>query len=307
MTESDGLALPIDFSANYGAGHRRAVVLGGGGIFFIAWQVAYLRELQRRDVDLGQATVVVGTSAGSVVASLLAADRVGLAEKELAIMARLPAVIAAMAPSGNLTPSQDRAVTLFRQATDSQPDTIRGIGYAALAADAVPAAKLHRSVASMLAQRSWPAQSLMITTVDTYTGERLVVRANSGVPVSRAAAASSSVPGLFSPQPILDRRCMDGGVSGSGTHADLAVGAERVVILSLGAENPAREAMMTIRPNSLPTEAAAVRKAGGEVFVRGPLETNIDTLMSPTSVPAAVAMGQSQAAGDADALRAFWT
>lgn len=306
MTDSDGLALPFDLRAGYGAGHRRALVLGGGGIFFIAWQVSYLRELQRRGVDLGQATVVVGTSASSVVAAMLAGDRLGLASKELAVMAKLPAVIAAMAPSGDLTPSQARAVGLFREATDARPDTVRAIGYAALAADAVPSAKLHRSVASLVTKRTWPAQSLMITTVDAYTGERLVLRANSGVPVSRAAAASSSVPGLFSPQPVLDRRCMDGGVSGSGTHTDLAVGAERVVILSLGAENPVREAMMTIQPNSLPKEADAVRAAGGEVFVRGPLETNIETLMAPTSVPSAIEMGMNQAAGDADALRAFW-
>ncbi|MDQ1245746.1 MAG: hypothetical protein QG597_113 [Actinomycetota bacterium] len=306
MTDSDGLALPIDLDAKYGAGHRRAIVLGGGGIFFIAWQVSYLRELERRGVHLGEATVVVGTSAGSVVAAMLAGDRLGLVSKELAVMAKLPSVIAAMAPSGDLTPSQARAVGLFREATDAHPTTVRAIGYAALAADAVPAAKLHRSVASLVAQRSWPAQSLMITTVDAYTGERLVLRANSGVPVSRAAAASSSVPGLFSPQPVLDRRCMDGGVSGSGTHTDLAVGAERVVILSLGAENPAREAMMTIQPNSLAKESDAVRAAGGEVFIRGPLETDIDTLMSPASVPAAIEMGVNQAAGDADALRAFW-
>ena len=42
--------------------------------------------------------------------------------------------------------------------------------------------------------------------------------------VARAAAASSSVPVIFSPQPLHDRRAMDGGVSGTGIHADLAAG-----------------------------------------------------------------------------------
>ena len=51
--------------------------------------------------------------------------------------------------------------------------------------------------------------------------------------MAHAAAASSSVPGIFSPQPILDRRCMDGGVSGSGINSDVVAGAERVVILAL--------------------------------------------------------------------------
>lgn len=303
---NDGLALPFDLGANYGAGHRRAVVLGGGGLFFIAWQVAYLRELQRRGVDLSAATVIVGTSAGSVVASLLAADRIGLASKELSWMAKMPSVVAALAPASDLTPSQDRALTMFRDATNAEPDTIRRIGHAALAADAPTAAKLHRSVASLLALREWPATALAITTVDTFTAERLVIRSDARVPVARAAAASSSVPGLFTPQPIADRKCMDGGVSGSGTHTDLAVGAERVVILSLSAMSTRAVPMLTIAPDSLSVEAAAVRAAGGQAFVRGPLETDLDVLMSPTSVPDGAAMGIKQASEDADALAAFW-
>ena len=42
--------------------------------------------------------------------------------------------------------------------------------------------------------------------------------------LSRAVAASSAVPGIFAPQAIGDRRCMDGGVSGPGTHLDLLAG-----------------------------------------------------------------------------------
>ena len=38
-------------TAAYGAGHRRAVVLGGGGVVFVAWLTAYLAELARRGVD----------------------------------------------------------------------------------------------------------------------------------------------------------------------------------------------------------------------------------------------------------------
>ena len=39
---ADGLARPVDYAARYGAGADRVLVLGGGGIFFIAWQVGYL-------------------------------------------------------------------------------------------------------------------------------------------------------------------------------------------------------------------------------------------------------------------------
>ena len=71
MPDSDGLARPIDFGATYGAGHRRAVVLGGGGVVFVAWLTAYLAELARRGVDVQQADLVVGTSAGAVLAWLV--------------------------------------------------------------------------------------------------------------------------------------------------------------------------------------------------------------------------------------------
>lgn len=302
----DGLAMPIDFASLRGRGHRRASVFGGGGVFFVAWQISYLRELQRRGVDIGSATKVVGTSAGSVVSALLAGGRLKLASRELALLAKAPGLVGAMAPSGNLKPSQLRAVDLFREATDAEPDTIRSIGYAALAADAFPADKLRLSLSSLLAMRKWPSAALHTVTVDAYTGERVVVHGGAGVPVAAAAAASSSVPGLFSPQPVLDRRCMDGGVSGSGTHCDLVAGAERVVVLALGAENPQPAPTMTIKPGALWREVDELKALGSQVFVRGPLETNIDTLMDPKSVPEAIAMGEDQAASDAEKLTEFW-
>ena len=50
------VALTVDMAARRGAGHRRTVVLGGGGIFFIAWQVAFLNELARQGLVLRDAT-----------------------------------------------------------------------------------------------------------------------------------------------------------------------------------------------------------------------------------------------------------
>ena len=38
----DGLARPRDVDARYGAGVRRGLVLGGGGIVFVAWQLGSL-------------------------------------------------------------------------------------------------------------------------------------------------------------------------------------------------------------------------------------------------------------------------
>src|SRR4051794_22394563 len=48
-------------------GQRTALVLGGGGITGIAWEIGVLAGLADAGVDLSTADLVVGTSAGSVV------------------------------------------------------------------------------------------------------------------------------------------------------------------------------------------------------------------------------------------------
>src|SRR5262249_23573069 len=141
--------------------------------------------------------------------------------------------VAALAPAADLHPSQVRALELFANATDADATTIRAIGHAALAAQTPSPSVTARNIRLIVGGRKWPAAGLHITCGDTYTGERCVVTKTAGVPVARAAAASSAVPGIFAPQSIGDRRCMDGGVSGTGTHLDLLAGCTRAVVLGL--------------------------------------------------------------------------
>lgn len=304
-TGDDGLARPIDFEARAGAGLHLGLSLGGGGIFFVAWQVAYLDELGARGVDLRGADRVVGTSAGSLVAAILEAGDLRRFEREVALFARTPALVSALAPAGELHASQQRALDEFVAATDAEPATIRSIGHAALAARTPSAAKMARSVGLVVLRRKWPMPTLHMTCVDAYTGERCVVGASSGVPLARAVAASSAVPGIFAPQPILDRRCMDGGVSGSGTHLDLLAGAERVVVLSLFDGSVDGAGGMTQAPDAYRSELARLRSTGSQVLVRSPESVDITRLMDPHSVTDAIALARRQAAADADALRSF--
>jgi NTE family protein len=46
---------------------EKALVLGGGGISGIAWEIGMLVGLAERGIDLTDAGTVIGTSAGSVV------------------------------------------------------------------------------------------------------------------------------------------------------------------------------------------------------------------------------------------------
>lgn len=271
----------------------------------MAWQASYLHELAERGVGLAGAERVVGTSAGSLVAALLEADHLARFRRVLSVLARVPRLVGALAPSGDLDPSQRRAADLFDEADDDDPQTIRAIGHAALAARTPSASVMARNVGLILLSRRWPSPELHLTCVDAYTGERCVVTEAAHVGIARAVAASSAVPGLFAPQPIGGRRCMDGGVSGTGTHLDLLSGARRVVVLALTGGADLTEGMMTTGPGTHERELAALRASGSEVFHRHPESVDVGGLMDPAGVPEAISMGRRQAAADAQELRSF--
>ena len=136
----------------YGAGIPSPVlVLGGGGIVFVAWLAGYLDELERRGVAFGEADRIVGTSAGARLAGVLAAGRLDrFCRLRARLLARRPALIGALAPAADLTPSQQRGHDLFEGASDAgEPATIRAIGTAALAA-ATPSSRRRRRASALL-------------------------------------------------------------------------------------------------------------------------------------------------------------
>lgn len=303
---TDRLALPMSFEARYGAGLDRTLVLGGGGVWFIAWQTGYLRTLMKLGLDFSMAERVVGTSAGSVMASVITGRRLAAFSTAISGLSKAPAVVAALAPSDSLSPSQDRALEMFRAAQDNSPETITSIGFAALAADTPSASTLARNITVLLAMRRWPSSTLHITCVDVYTGERCIVDADDRIPLARAVAASSAVPGLFPPQPIADRKCMDGGVSGSGTHTDIVAGARRALVVSLTDGMAPDDTWGTVAPGDISRQFAALAESGTNVALcvpRGPIP---DDLMNPRDVPDALARGTAQAIVDHPELARMW-
>lgn len=304
----DGLALPPAFDAGRGAGAGTALVLGGGGIVFVTWQLAYLHRLHQLGVPVESADIVVGTSAGSLVAAVLTGGHLRRVFAELELLVKVPALVGAMAPASGLAASQQRAVTMFLAAGDARAATVSAIGHAALAASTPPPALLPRSLRALLPSNRWPADlgspgRLRITATDTYSGERLVLTAASGVPLRNAVAASASVPGLFTPQQVGDRRAMDGGVSGSGTHCDVVSGARRALVLGLHDRLAAPGS--TQQPDTLGNEVGRLRASGTVVEVRYTgLPAGVN-LMDPALMSTAVADGEAQATADADGLRAF--
>ncbi len=303
---SESLFWPMSFEARYGDGLDRTICLGGGGLYFVAWQVAYLNTAIQGGLDVKLAERVVGTSAGSVVATSLAGGRIGRLRGQVAALSKFPPLLRAMAPAGSLRPSQLRALTEFGDAVEATPDTITSIGHAALAAVTPDAVRMRANLQVILQTTSWPSPVLHITAVDAYTGERCVITESSKIRPSRAAAASSAVPGLFPPQPIHDRKCMDGGVSGTGLHLDLVSGAGRTLILALRNGQHPNAAGMTESQGTTETEQALLEASGTRTFLRTPAAIEREKLMSPEEVPQALADGARQAEDDLPALLEFW-
>ena len=302
-------ALPRSFAARYGQGVRRAVSLGGGGTYFVAWQVGYLKTLVGHGIDIDGADRLVGTSAGSIVAATLAHHHLDRLYDETALMSRMPSVMDKLFPSGVDHPSQKQALDLYLNATDSTPDMVRAIGRAALAAVTPSEHIMPRDLLMVLGDQ-WNSSALLMTCVDTLTGDRCVISRSTDVSVNLGAAASSAVPGIFAPQVIAGRNCMDGGVGGTAVHLDLLAGADRALVLSLYRDSELTHGLLTLAPGDLDRELAELKASGTEIYFRAPEShpMDIDGLMNPAAAPDAMAMGVRQATADLEAgdLARFW-
>ncbi|MFC1437649.1 patatin-like phospholipase family protein [Streptacidiphilus sp. N1-10] len=202
---------------------ERALVLGPGSHVGTAWMAGLAYGLRRDGVDLGEADLIVGTSAGAIVGALLAtgqdpgrlasADRPA-AHRLNADPARITKVFALLGDRG-LEPGEAR----------------RRVGQLALeTTDPGAEESLLAGRAALIGADAWPERRLMITAVDVATGEPVVWDRNSGVPLVHAVAASSAFPGAAPPVAIDGRRYMDGALR-SGTNADLATGARTLLVV----------------------------------------------------------------------------
>jgi NTE family protein len=209
---------------------RTALVLGGGGITGIAWEIGVLAGLAGAGTDLSGADLVVGTSAGSVVAAQLTcgAELEAMYERQLE-----PARSEKAAQLNRATVAQFGWAMLRSRGKDVE--FRRRIGALALAAEKAGATPSEQErldvIGSRLVGTQWPARPLIITAVDAGTGEFHAFDRDSGVPLLRAVAASCAVPGVYPPCTIGDRRFVDGGMR-SAANADLAQGYDRLVVLA---------------------------------------------------------------------------
>lgn len=243
------------------------LVLGGGGVAGIAWEIGVIAGLAEAGVELGVCARVVGTSAGSIVGAQVAA---GAGPREL-----LDAQLAEPArPAGAARTEHDLSAwaellsagpTGGGALDDGVPALMRRIGVMAGQAQTFSLERYRDVIAGQLPVREWPAGvDLRVTAIDAETGEVTMWRADSGVELLDAVMASCAVPGVMPLVPVDGRRYFDGGLA-SPTHADLAAGCSEVLVIApfsesvagptqaaeLAALGDARSAVIVPDPNSL--------------------------------------------------------
>ncbi len=276
----------------------RALVLGGGGVTGIGWMTGLLAGLASHGVALADADTLIGTSAGSVVAVQLAAGR------------SLPDLYAVQ-----LRPAEGELAARFglRELLRLAPLVLRPgdgtararrIGAAAKAAQPGPAEARVEVIAGRLRLEAWPDRDVRVTAVDADTGELVVLDPSGGSDVRRAVAASCAVPLVWPPVPLdgpgRGRLLVDGGVR-SPANADLAVGAERVVVLAPIPRATSREHRLSAqlaRTGARHTVVVVPDDAARRAIGRNVLD--------PARRAAAARAGFAQAQAEVDRVRRVW-
>jgi NTE family protein len=276
---------------------RRALVLGGGGITGVAWELGMLCGLRERGIDLAGADLIVGTSAGAIVGTQLATG-VDPEERYAAQLLPPDGEVAAALGKGALV-----RLALAAVAGGREPQRVRArIGRFARQARTGPASERIAVIGRRLPVHEWPRRDLRIATVDADTGELVVLDRHSGAPLVEAVAASCAVPGVWAPVSTGGRLLVDGGLC-SPANADLAAGYEQVVVLA--------PIVRAIGPMvGVAAQVAALRARGAQVALVNPdteaLAAIGRNVLDPAHRAAAARAGRTQATTAAAAVAAVW-
>ncbi|WP_416395369.1 MULTISPECIES: patatin-like phospholipase family protein [unclassified Curtobacterium] len=278
----------------------RALVLGGGGVAGIAWELGVLSALQDAGVDLDAADLVVGSSAGSVVGTFVRAGAVQQAYDQQ--HAAVPTTYEEPVPI-DADDFQQRIGAVLDGATSDQDARARLGRLAQRTTTGQTDDQRAATFAETLPSTEWPPKPLAVTAIDATDGTFRVLTAADGVPVARAVAASCSVPLVWSPVTIEGRPYVDGGMR-SATNADVAAGYERVLVVACGPEGPS-----PLGP-WLDVAVEGLRAAGSSVEVVIADSTSqqafgTNSLSLSTQAPAADA-GRTQGTAVAEGIAAFW-
>lgn len=288
-------------------------MLGGGGPVGRAWETGLAAGFANLGVNLSTADLIVGTSAGAIVGAEIALGR----DMNTSMpVAGNPAVGSSVAPgpAGPPPGMMELMVAIAQASTSPDPDAARQrIGQIALSASALDEhVAIERPNLAGVFGQPWPA-SLQATSVSTKTGRRQLWSASSNVPLEKALAASSALPGAWPPITIGDDRYMDGGVC-SILNADLAQNYDHVIVVSCFAIDENADGNSSSPANKqLIAELEILRQSGSAVELMSPdsafraLTNNGALMLNPALEPQAFELGKQQAGREIERVRAVWS
>ena len=288
----------------------RALVLGGGGSAGNAWEIGVIAGLFEAGLDLTEADLIIGTSAGATAAAQITST-----PPPKLLAAILAEASARTRPAGSDSGSLRGAsagdymarTSRIIAAAANPAEMRRKIGEAALELDAASdgawSARWRGTVAARLGTARWPARKVRITAVDAVTGEPVVFDRHSGVDLVDAVAASTS-PSL--PYRIADGLYIDGGYR-RNENADQAAGCERVLVLSpLGGRtrHPLEWGMqLAAQVDELRSRGSTVETVFPDAHALAAFGSN---MMDLSARPPAARAGYAQGRALAEQLTRFW-
>jgi NTE family protein len=282
---------------------KLGLVLGGGGLVGMAYHAGVLKALHDRGLDLNRADVMVGTSAGAIMAAYLA---IGWTPHDFYEYAY------GRHPDSSADPDEQRAevARLFTPLWSTGGERVRrSIGslfavassrgyWDRLARGRLPVGALRRAFPSGMYSteesherlrrdlpEEWPRGGIFLCAADLYSGRRVAFGAPNAPPAHfvDAVLAAIAIPGVFPSVRIGDRHYVDGGVY-SATSLDLAADADCDAILCVAPLGYRRDIELSWREirrmppillragfaRALRREVVAARAKGIDVFVIRP-------------------------------------
>ncbi|MFL6288965.1 MAG: patatin-like phospholipase family protein [Actinomycetes bacterium] len=289
---------------------QTALVLGGGGSAGNAWLIGVVAGLVDAGIDVTQADLVVGTSAGATAAAQItgAAPAELLADILGSAFEQGTAAVLSSSERPRTAPPTDHLQRTSRiiAAADDASDMRRRMGALALemntGSDA--GARWRATVAARLPNEHWPDRAMLITAVDAQTGDAVTFDRHSGVDLVDAVAASCASGFAYR---IGEHSYIDGGYRSNADNADLAAGHARVLVLSpLGGRSrtPVEWGL------HLATQVDGLRAGGSRVETLFPDTASLtafgENMMDLSTRPPAAQAGENQGKVVAERLAKFW-
>jgi NTE family protein len=282
---------------------RIGLVLGAGGVVGQAWHAGVLAAVaETTGWDPGQASVIVGTSAGSGVGAFL---RRGVSAPDLLarttesplspagqrLLARVPGPTAppgfrqAAARAGHL-PAPAGPGALARAVAAPWRARPGVVAAASLPPGRISIDALGNGVRALYGEQPWPDAPLWICAVRLDTGELTVFGRDArpaAADIGAAVQASCAIPGVFAPVTIAGVRYVDGGAH-SPTNADL-LAREKLDLVVVSSPMSAaergldrRSALRAVAGLRLAAEVRVLRRRGLPVLTFQPTRADLDVM-----------------------------